>query len=51
MCLEIEVLASLKVILPKKWVGRAMGNEALNLDGLNCNLKEIFLRDKNIKMR
>ena len=40
MCLEIKVLAFLQVILfffftsPKKWVGRAMGNETFYGDGL-----------------
>ena len=39
---DLKVLASLQVILdffffftfPKKWVGRAVGNKALNWDGL-----------------
>ena len=41
MCLLIKVLASLTsesriffFTFPKKWVGRAMGNEASNWDGL-----------------
>ena len=46
MRLYIQVLASLQVILefffftfPNKWVGRAMGNEALNWDGLQLKKK------------
>ena len=45
MCLSIKVLASLQAILeffltfPKKWVGRAMGNEALNWDDLILSKK------------
>ena len=41
MCLLIKVLASLNqeffffYFSKKKWVGRAMGNEALNWDGLS----------------
>ena len=42
MCLLIKVLASLTnesriffFTFPKKWVGRAMGNKALNWDGLD----------------
>jgi len=47
----IKVLASLQVILeffffftfPKKWIGRAMGNEALNWDGLMRNEVSILV--------
>ena len=53
MRLYIKVLASLQVILefvfffftlPNKWVGRAMGNEALNWDGLQLK-KKILLQE------
>ena len=52
MCLLIKVLASLTsesriffFTFPKKWVGRAMGNEALNSDGLNNNANKYLDSD------
>ena len=67
MRLYIKVLASLQVILefvlfffftfPNKWVGRVMGNEALNWDGLQlkknfiARMKYFFTRSQDIPLR